>query len=100
MYEELAPAVLGHATRRRSSERPDAERARGALSLRTSLRPTDVRSGGAPGQVERAGDPCRGKPPWAGVKDKPEKDRLKAEHAAVRAVAGCPMDAEEPEPAG
>ena len=51
-------------------------------------------SGEAPGHADD-GDPCRGRPPWAGRMDRAEKDRLKAEHAAARAAAGCPMDAEE-----
>ena len=56
------------------------------------------RSGAAPGQAKQDdGDPCRGKPPWAGRMDPADKARLRAEHAAARAAAGCPVAADEPE---
>lgn len=64
------------------------------------------RSGEAPGKGgagPHVDDPCRGRPPWAGPGLTPdEREQRKADHAAARAAAGCPMDAEpeaeDPEP--
>lgn len=64
------------------------------------------RSGQAPGhgpKVDKhAEDPCRGRPPWAGGRLTPEeRAQRQADHAAARAAAGCPMEAEgaeAPEP--
>jgi hypothetical protein len=46
------------------------------------------RSGSAPGQVKHTGDPCHGRPPWAGPMSKEQRDAAK--QAASRAA--CPTD--------
>lgn len=49
------------------------------------------KSGTAPGQVEHEGDPCHGRPPWAGKMSKEE--RQAAKQAASREA--CPADADD-----
>ncbi len=52
------------------------------------------RSAEAPGQVDKAADPCRGRPPWAGKNDLTDEEVA----AAKAARAACPDDeADEPD---
>jgi hypothetical protein len=49
------------------------------------------KSGEAPGQTKHEGEPCHGRPPWAGTMSKEERDAAKQE--ASRET--CPPDADE-----
>jgi hypothetical protein len=53
------------------------------------------RSSDAPGQTKHAGDPCRGKPAWAGPMSKAEREALKEQHGREACV-----DAEDPDETG
>jgi hypothetical protein len=56
------------------------------------------RSGEAPGQTKHAGDPCRGKPAWAGPMPKAEREALKEQHGRQACVDAD--EAEEPDETG
>jgi hypothetical protein len=49
------------------------------------------KSGDAPGQIKHEGDPCHGRPPWAGKMSKEEREAAK--QAASREA--CPPDADD-----